>query len=144
MSESLPADVRAVLTLVRPLGRAARFYAGESVRATATFTDAQTGAAVEVSGITFAFGRPDLSEAIAPEGFAVRLGVGVWACALVPVLPGTWSVVARCLSPTAAVAVASFDIAPLPAGAQPPPANLVTSDDGLFLLLTPDGAAITL
>lgn len=144
MSGSLPADVRAALTLDRALGRLARFYAGESVRMTATFTNAQSGEPVEVSGVTFAFGRPDLSETIVPEGFAVRLGVGVWACALVPVLAGTWSVVARCLSPTASIAVRSFDIAPLPAGAQPPPANLVTSDDGLFLLLTPDGAAITL
>jgi hypothetical protein len=143
MSSALPTDIVATLSLGPPDVLRPRFWSDESVRVTAKFIDAATGAAVDVSGVSFAFRWPSGSEAIAPEGLAVRLGVGTWACAIVPATCGSWSAVVRCLGPSMAACAGVFEVVPLPAGTPAPPINLVTSDDGLFLVLSPDGAAIT-
>ena len=143
MSGTMPQDVVTTLILGSPDVLYPRFWAGESIRVTARFTDPASGDPADATGVSYAFRYPDGSEAIAPEGFAVRLGIGVWVAAIVPALSGTWNVVVRCLGPTMSVGVDTFEVVPLPAGAPLPPERLVTSDDGLFIVLSQDGAAIT-
>jgi hypothetical protein len=143
MSETLPADVVTTLLVGGVANRPQRFWAYESVGFEAQFRDGPRGPLIDVLGVSIAFLFPNGAEEIAPEGFVVRVGVGRYMCRIVPALPGTWQAIARCSSPTGSVDVKSFTIAALPAGTPPPPQTLVTDDSGLFLLLSDDGALIT-
>ena len=143
MSGSLPADVVATLFVSGVANRPQRVWAQESVRFTVEFRDGPRGPLIDVAGVTIAFRLPTGGEEIAPVGFVVRLGVGTYACAIVPATPGPWQAVARCTSPTASLDVKTFHVEALPAGTPPPATTLLTDDSGLFLLLTADGALIS-
>ncbi|WP_424138682.1 hypothetical protein [Roseomonas chloroacetimidivorans] len=143
MSETLPADVVTTLLVNGIAGRPVRVWAYESVPFELQFRNGRNGPLTDVEGVSIAFLRPDKDQAVAPEGFMLRLAQGRYGCRIVPALGGTWQAVGRCTSPTASVDVRSFFVDPLPAGTPPPPQTFVTDDTGLFLLLSDDGALIT-
>ncbi|MFT8245173.1 hypothetical protein [Roseomonas sp. BN140053] len=119
-----------------------RVYQGQSVTRIATFVDA-ANAPVDVTEPRFFWTSPTEIMVVTPPEAVVRLGVGTYASAMCPVLAGRWSVVARCTGPAAAVDLGLIEVVSIPAGALPPPQPFVTTDDSLFLILSPDGALVT-
>ncbi|SHJ31197.1 hypothetical protein SAMN02745194_02280 [Roseomonas rosea] len=145
MSDTVPAEVVTTLLVSGVATRPMRFWAHESVRFTLQFRDGPRGALIDVDAaeISVVFRPPGGAEQIIPQDYVQRLSTGIYTFAAVPALPGPWKVFARCTTPSSTVAVRIFRVAPIPAGAVPPPTTLITDASKLFLLLSRDGSFIS-
>lgn len=143
MSATLPVELTASMTLGgRSTRRLVRVYSGTSLRAIATFRDNATGQVVDVSEVAWMVRDPSGDEIAAQSDAVAKLGTGTFAIALALQDAGTWAVVARCSIPSHAVAVASFDVAPLPASQPMSAVEYLTTPDGHFIFMTSDGSLV--